>query len=78
MQTQINTDNNDLFIFYFFFCHSCSESQIKVEEGNSTSDVVCGSASRHRYVFISSVVLFLIIVICLVTNRICESKVSAI
>uniref|UniRef100_I3JQQ4 TNFR-Cys domain-containing protein n=1 Tax=Oreochromis niloticus TaxID=8128 RepID=I3JQQ4_ORENI len=44
----------------------CSESQIKVEEGTSTSDVVCGSAPRHHYGLISSVMLFLIIVICLV------------
>ncbi|XP_013122874.2 tumor necrosis factor receptor superfamily member 5-like isoform X2 [Oreochromis niloticus] len=42
----------------------CSERQIIVEEGSSTSDVVCGP--RHRYGLISSVVLLLIIVICLV------------
>nr|XP_024661666.1 tumor necrosis factor receptor superfamily member 5-like isoform X1 [Maylandia zebra] len=53
---------------------TCSESQIKVEEGSSTSDVVCGSASRHRYVFISSVVLSLIIVICLVTTGFVKAR----
>uniref|UniRef100_A0A669BFL9 TNFR-Cys domain-containing protein n=1 Tax=Oreochromis niloticus TaxID=8128 RepID=A0A669BFL9_ORENI len=47
----------------------CSKSQIIVEEGSSTSDVVCGSAPRHHYGLISSVMLFLI-VICLVITGI--------
>lgn len=35
----------------------CSESQIKVK-GSSTSDVVCGSASKHHYFLVLPVTLF--------------------
>ncbi|XP_047425737.1 tumor necrosis factor receptor superfamily member 14-like [Mugil cephalus] len=39
---------------------TCSENQVKEEEGSLITDVVCSSASRHHYTFIGSFVLLVI------------------
>ncbi|XP_054465395.1 tumor necrosis factor receptor superfamily member 14-like isoform X2 [Anoplopoma fimbria] len=36
----------------------CSQTQMKIKEGNTTSDVVCEAASRHHYFLIAALILF--------------------
>ncbi|XP_041802610.1 tumor necrosis factor receptor superfamily member 14-like isoform X2 [Chelmon rostratus] len=46
----------------------CSENQLKVKEGSTSSDVVCATASRNHYCYISGLLAFLTIVGLVITD----------
>ncbi|XP_068589718.1 tumor necrosis factor receptor superfamily member 14-like isoform X2 [Cebidichthys violaceus] len=53
----------------------CSETQVKVKEGSTSSDVVCGAASSHRYGLIAGLILFTLTLVSLgITGIIVEKK----
>lgn len=52
----------------------CSETQVKLEEGSTISDVLCGTASRTHYCYIPVLLLLLTISWLVITGRLTSKK----
>ncbi|XP_070825450.1 tumor necrosis factor receptor superfamily member 14-like isoform X1 [Chaetodon trifascialis] len=53
---------------------NCSETQVKVKEGSSSSDVVCGTASRNHYCYVSVLLVLLTLVGLVITGTLTSKK----